>query len=279
MKRFIPSLILSLIVLTACNSGDRPWGKKKSKDTLSVHSVPYERLLSKAMDSAEQMTFFRDYCIRKLESHKGEDRFYTLAVFDGDTTRIQFYKGNICSNQKQHAVVGFENKNLFFFFIKNEDWKLQQVMNGVGVIKDSAIQFCDINFDGFKDVAIIWNYTGGTCNCSGPGCRDIYIYNNESDNLDHIPQIRSFVDFGLSTEEKSVYLGAHCTGFYAKYIWLDGQLEIQEEYTSNQWNEPDSAKWSLEHFIYCDGERVPAYTIPNLPLPEKWQKEFGWQVH
>jgi hypothetical protein len=276
MKRFISIMILSLIVLTACKSGNSPWGKKKSKDTLSVHSVPYERLLSKAMDSAEQMSFFRDYCIRKLESHKSEDRFYTLAVFDGDTTRIQFYKGNICSQQKQHALVCFKDKNLFFFFRKDDAWKLRQVMNGYGVIQDSAIQFCDVNFDGFRDVAIIWNYSAGTCNCSGPGCRDIYLFNSESDNLDHIPQIRSFVDFGLSTEDKSIYLGAHCTGFYGKYIWLNGQLEIQEEYTSNQWSEPDSAKWMLEHYIYCDGERVPAYTIPNLPLPEKWQKEFGW---
>jgi len=58
-------------------------------------------------------------------------------------------------------------------------------------------------------------------------------------------------------------------GFYGKFTWQDGKLQIQEEYTSNQWNETDSARWRLEHFIYYNGERVPAYTIPNLPLPEK----------
>jgi hypothetical protein len=276
MKWFVTSIVLCLVLFTACKSGSSPWGKNKSKDTLSVHSVPYERLLDKAMDSAEQMSFFRDYCIRKLESHKGGDRFYTLAVFDGDTTRIQFYKGNICTDQKQHAVVAFENKNLFFFFLKTDTWTLRQVMNGYGIIKDSAIQCYDINFDGFRDVAIIWNYSAGTCNCSAPGCRDIYLYNSESDNLVHLPEMRSFFDFGFSTEERSIYLGEHCKGIYGKYSWQNGKLQIQEEYTSNQWNEPDSANWHLEHFIYCDGERVPAYTIPNLPLPEKWQKQFGW---
>lgn len=277
MKRLISLIILSLILLTACKSGNNPWGRHKSKDTLSVHSVPYERLLDKAMDSAEQMSFFRDYCIRNLDSHKREDRFHTVAVFDGDTNRIQFYKGNICTNKKQHAVVGFENKNLFFFFLKENNWKLRQVMNGYGVIKDSAIQFCDVNFDGFKDLSIVWNYSAGTCACSGPGCRDIYIYNSESDNLDHIPQIRSFFDFGISAEEKTVYLGEHCSGFYGKYMWQNGQLQIQEEYASNQWNEKDSTRWRLEHFIYYNGERMPAYTIPNLPLPEKWQQVFGWR--
>jgi hypothetical protein len=276
MKRFI-LLILPVILLVACKSGNRPWGKNKFTDTLSVHSVPYEVLLGKSMDSAEQMAFFRDYCIRKLDAHKNESRFFTLAVFDGDTTRIQFYKGNLCSEQKQHAVVGFENKNLFFFFLKEENWNLRQVMNGFGIIKDSAVQFCDVNFDGFPDVSITWNYSGGTCSCSSPGCRDIYLYNNEADNLVHLPEIRSFFDFGISTEEKSIYLGEHCKGFYGKYTWEDGKLQLQEEYTSNQFNETDSAKWQLEHYIYCDGERFPAYTIPNLPLPEKWQKEFGWE--
>ncbi|THU39903.1 hypothetical protein FAM09_08385 [Niastella caeni] len=276
MKWLITSIILLVTLLTACKSGNSPWGKNKSKDTLSVHTVPYEVLVDKAMDSAEQMSFFRDYCIRKLESNKNEDRFYTLAVFDGDTTRIQFYKGNICSDQKQHAVVGFENKNLFFFFLKDDTWKLRQVMNGFGIIKDSAVQFSDVNFDGFKDVSIIWNYSAGTCDCSAPGCRDIYLYNSELDNLQHLPEIRAFFDFGLSVDEKSIYLGQHCKGIYGKYSWQDGKLQIQEEYNSNQWNEKDTARWHLEHFIYCDGEKVPAYTIPNLPLPEKWQKEFGW---
>lgn len=276
MIRFFTIIILSLVLLAACKSGNSPWGKNKSKDTLSVHSVPYERLLDKAMDSAEQMSFFKDYCIRHLDSHKRENRFNTTAVFDGDTTRIQFYKGNICTDKKQHAVVGFENKNLFFFFMKENSWKLRQVMNGFGVIKDSAVQFYDINFDGFKDLSITWNYTAGACNCTMPGCRDIYLYNYESDNFDHLPQIRSFFDFGISTEEKSVYLGEHCTGFYGKYMWQNGQLQIQEEYASNQWNEKDSTRWHLEHFIYDNGERMPAYTVPNLPLPEKWQKQFGW---
>ena len=276
MKRFILIIILPGILLIACKSGDRPWGKNKFTDTLSVHSVPYEVLRGKSMDSAEQMAFFRDYCIRKLDAHKNENRFFTLAVFDGDTTRIQFYKGNICSEQKQHAVVGFENKNLFFFFLKAENWDLRQVMNGFGIIKDSAIQSCDVNFDGFQDVSITWNYSGGTCNCSSPGCRDIYLYNSEADKLVHVPEIRSFFDFGISTEEKSIYLGEHCKGFYGKYTWEEGKLQLQEEYTSNQYNETDSAKWQLEHYIYCDGERFPAYTIPNLPLPEKWQKQFGW---
>ena len=90
MIRFFTIVILSLVLLAACKSGNSPWGKNKSKDTLSVHSVPYERLLDKAMDSAEQMSFFKDYCIRHLDSHKRETRFNTTAVFDGDTTRIQF---------------------------------------------------------------------------------------------------------------------------------------------------------------------------------------------
>src|SRR5688572_12610541 len=145
MKRFILIIILPVISLIACKSGDRPWGKNKHTDTLSVHSVPFEVLLNRSMDSAEQIAFFRDYCIRKLDAHKSEDRFYTLAVFDGDTTRIQFYKGNICSAQKQHAVVGIEKKNLFFFFLNDDNWKLRQVMNGYGIIKDSAVQFCDVN--------------------------------------------------------------------------------------------------------------------------------------
>jgi len=276
MKRFT-TLIIPVIVLMACNSGSGPWGKSKVKDTLSVHSVPFEVLLNKAMDSTEEIAFLKDYCIRKLNGHKTENRFYTLPVFDGDTTRIQFVQGNICSNQKQHAIAGIENKSLFFFFLKdNDNWNLKQVMKGSGIIKDSAVQFCDINFDGFKDVSIIWNYSSGTCNCSGSGCRDIYLYNNDVDKLVPVPEIRSFFDFGISAEEKAIYLGTHCNGFYGKFTWQDGKLQIQEEYASNQWNEKDSANWHLEHFIYCDGEKVPAYTIPNLPLPEKWQKQFGW---
>jgi hypothetical protein len=276
MKRFISLIILSLVLIHACKPGNGPWGKNKKNDTLSVHAVPYEVLLNKAMDSAEQIAFFRDYCIRKLDSHKADNQFYTLAVFEGDTNRIQFYKGNICTDKKQHAVVGFENRNLFFFFLKDENWRLRQVMNGYGTIKDSAIQFCDVNFDGFKDVSIIWNYSAGTCNCSAPGCRDIYLYNNEADQLEYQPEIRSFFDFGLSAEDTSIYLGEHCKGIYGKYTWQHGKLQIQEEYASNQWGEADSSCWRLEHFIYCDGERVPAYTITNLPLPEKWQRKFGW---
>lgn len=229
------------------------------------------------MDSAEQIAFLRDYCIRKLNVHKKENRFYTLAVFDGDTTRIQFVQGNICTDQKQHAVVGIENRNLFFFFLKGgDDWSLKQVMHGYGVIKDSAVQLFDVNFDGYRDVSIIWNYTAGTCHCSKPGCRDLYLYNSVADSLEHIPEIRSFFDFGISAEEKALYLGEHCKGFYGKFMWQDGRLAIQEEYKSNQYNETDSARWQLEHFIYCDGEKVPAYTIPNLPLPEKWHQQFGW---
>jgi hypothetical protein len=277
MKRFIWLIILSLVLIHACKPGNGPWGKNKSKDTLSVHAVPYEVLLTKAMDSAEEIAFFRDYCIRKLDSHKVENQFYTLAVFEGDTNRIQFYKGNICTNQKQHALVGFEDRNLFFFFIKDNNWRLRQVMNGYGKIKDSAIQFCDINFDGFKDVSIIWNYSFGTCNCTAPGCHDVYLYNNEADRLEHLPEIRSYFDFGLSAEEKFIYLGEHCKGFYGKYAWQDGKLQIQEEYASNQYSEADTSNWHLEHFIYYNGQRVPAYTIPNLPLPEKWQQVFGWR--
>ncbi|WP_207513270.1 XAC2610-related protein [Longitalea luteola] len=276
MSRFVIIIFLHIILLVACKQGNGPWGRSKTKDTLSVHTVPYEVLRSKAMDSAEQMSFFTDYCIRKLQSHKGGDRFYTLAVFDGDTTKIQFCQGNICTSSKQHAVVGFANKNLFFFFLKEEAWRLRQVMNGYGIINDSAIQFSDVNFDGYKDVSIIWNYSAGTCNCTAPGCRDIYLYNSEKDRLVHIPEIRSYYDFGLSAEEQSIYLGEHCKGFYGKFMWQDGKLQIQEEYSSNQYNESDSARWRLEHFIYCNGERVPAYTIPNLPLPEKWQRQFGW---
>jgi len=276
MKRFIISIILYVLLFPACKHGNGPWGKNKSKDTLSVHAVPYEVLMNKAMDSAEQLSFFADYCVRKLDSHKNDNRFYTLAVFDGDTTRIQFYKGNICTEQKQHAVAYFENKNLFFFFLNTGNWNLRQTLHGYGIIRDSAIQFYDINFDGYKDVAITWNYSAGTCNCTAPGCRDVYLYNPEKDNLEQITEIRRYFDFGLSTEEQSVYLSEHCKGFYGKFTWQEGKLQIQEEYTSNQWNETDTAKWHLEHFIYCNGERVPAYTIPNLPLPEKWQQQFGW---
>ena len=278
MKRFITVIILSLALIHACKPGNGPWGKNKNKDTLSVHAVPYEVLLTKAMDSAEEIDFLRDYCIRKLDSHKADNQFYARAVFEGDTNRIQFYKGNICTDQKQHAFVGFEDRNLFFFFIKDNNWRLRQVMNGYGKIKDSAIQFCDVNFDGLKDVSIIWNYSYGTCNCTAPGCRDVYLYNNEADKLEHCTEIRTFFDFGLSAEEKSIYLGEHCKGFYGKYAWQNGKLQIQEEYASNQYTETDTCNWHLEHYIYCDGERVPAYTIPNLPLPEKWQQVFGWNT-
>jgi len=276
MKRFIALIILPIISFPACMSRSGPWGKSNN-DTLSVHAVPYEVLLDKQMDSAEQTAFLSDYCIRKLNGHKEENRFYTRAVFDGDTTKIQFYKGNLCCGEKQHAIAGIQNRNIFFFFLKNNEWQLKQVIKGYGIIKDdSAVQFCDVNFDGFNDVAIIWNYSTGSCNCSGSGCRDIYLYENGSDSLVHVPEIRSFFDFGISNEEKALYLGEHCKGLYGKYIWQDGKLQIQEEYTSNQWNETDTAKWKLEHFIYCDGQKIPAYTIPNLPLPEKWRQEFGW---
>jgi hypothetical protein len=228
------------------------------------------------MDSAEEVAFLSDYCIRKLNTNKSGNRFYTLAVFDDDTTRIQFVRGNICSGEKQHAIAVIENKNLFFFFLKEGTWQLKQVLNGYGVIKDSAVQFCDVNFDGFKDVAIIWNYGSGTCHCSVPGCRDIFLYNNETDKLVHVPEIRSYVDFGISNEEKAIYLGEHCKGFYGKFTWQNGKLQLQEEYTSNQWNERDSARWRLEHFIYYDGQKIPAYTVPNLPLPEKWRQQFGF---
>jgi hypothetical protein len=276
MKRFITLIILPVISFPACMSRSGPWGKNKFKDTLSVHAVPYEVLLDKQMDSAEQTAFLSDYCIRKLNGHKAENRFYTQAVFDGDTTKIQFYKGNICCGEKQHAIAGIQNRNLFFFFLKNNEWQLKQVISGYGIIKDSAIQFCDVNFDGYNDVAIIWNYSSGSCNCTGPGCRDIYLYKNDADSLINVPEIRSYFDFGISNEEKALYLGEHCKGLYGKYVWQDGKLQIQEEYSSNQWNEADTSKWKLEHFIYCDGQKIPAYTIPNLPLPEKWQQEFGW---
>ncbi len=105
-------------------------------------------------------------------------------------------------------------------------------------------------------------------------CHDVYLYNNEADKLEHCPEIRSFFDFGLSAEENSIYLGEHCKGLYGKYAWQNGKLQIQEEYASNQYSETDTCNWHLEHFIYCDGGRVPAYTIPNLPLPEKWQQVF-----
>src|SRR5438094_3258169 len=104
MKRFTTLIILP-VMLMACMSRSGPWGKNKSKDTLSVHSVPYEVLLDKAMDSTEQLAFLTDYCIRKLNAHKSEPRFYTRAVFDRDSTKIQFFQGNICSNQKKHAIV------------------------------------------------------------------------------------------------------------------------------------------------------------------------------
>ncbi len=88
MNRFI-KIILSLFVLAGCNPGNSPWGKNKSKDTLSVHSVPYEKLLDKAMDSAEQISFLKDYCIRNLDSHKRDDSFSTLDVLDGENHRKQ----------------------------------------------------------------------------------------------------------------------------------------------------------------------------------------------
>lgn len=280
MKRFFTLLILPAILFPAChsNTNSGAWGKNKFKDTLSVHAVPFEVLLNRTMDSAEEVSFLSDYCIRKLNSHTSETRFNTLAVFEGDTSRIQFVKGNICSRQKEHAVVGIENKHLFFFFLRqrDDDWKLKQVMNGYGAIKDSAVQFCDVNFDGYNDVAITWNYTSGTCHCSGAGCHDVFLYNSMADNLVHVPEIRSYFDFGLSEEEKAVYLGEHCSGFYGKYTWQEGRLQLQEAYQSNQWSEADSAKWQLEHFIYCNGEKMPAYTLPNLPLPEKWRQQFGW---
>jgi hypothetical protein len=276
MKRFITFFILPALVLPACKNNKGPWGKNKLTDTLSVHSVPFEVLLNKTMDSAEEISFLSDYCIRKLNSHKGDSRFYTLAVFEGDTSRIQFVKGNICTPQKQHAIAGIGNKNLFFFFMLDNDWKLKQVVNGYGAIKDSAVQFCDVNFDGYNDVAITWNYTAGTCHCSGAGCHDVFLYNNATDNLVHVPEIRSYFDFGISEEEKALYLGEHCKGFYGKYTWQDGKLQLQEAYQSNQWSETDTSKWQLEHFIYCNGEKVPAYTLPNLPLPEKWRQQFGW---
>src|SRR5947209_16777294 len=116
MKLFITLIIiLPIISFPACMSRSGPWGKNKFKDTLSVHAVPYEVLLDKQMDSAEQTAFLSDYCIRKLNGHKEENRFYTQAVFDGDTTKIQFYKGNICCGEKQHAIAGIQNRNLFFF--------------------------------------------------------------------------------------------------------------------------------------------------------------------
>jgi hypothetical protein len=55
MKRFITLIIiLPIILFPACMSPSGPWGKNKFTDTLSVHSVPFEVLRDKQMDSAVQ---------------------------------------------------------------------------------------------------------------------------------------------------------------------------------------------------------------------------------
>jgi hypothetical protein len=274
MKTF--SLLLIPLLLYAC-SGSGPWGKNKNKDTLSVHSVSFEDLLDKAMDSTEHLQFLRDYCIGKLKAHKNEKHFVTKAVFDGDNANIQFYQGNLCTRQKHNAVVRIDNENLFLFFSKIDTaWDLKQVITGYGVIKDSAVQFHDVNFDGHKDLAILWNYSAGSCACAEPGCRDVYLYDSTSDNLVHVPEIRNYLDFGLSEEEKAVYLGEHCKGFYGRFSWINNRLRLEEEYLTNRWNGKDSTRWIREHNIYFDGQKFPAYTVPQLPLPHNWQQQFGW---
>ena len=270
--------ILPGILLLSCSSGSGPWGKNKNKDTLSVHTVTFEELLDKAMDSSEHLAFLRDYCVHKLNAHKNEKQFLTKAVFDGSNVSVQFYQGNLCSDKKHNAIVRIDNENLFLFFSKDKDttWNLKQVFSGYGVIKDSAVQFADVNFDGYRDVAIIWNYSAGSCSCASPGCRDVYLYDSTADNIVHYPNIRNYLDFSISPHEKAIYMGEHCKGFYGRFVWKNGNLVLEEEYLTNQWNEKDTARWVVEHNIYCDGQKFPAYTIPQLPLPENWQQQFGW---
>jgi hypothetical protein len=271
---FIPLVIASLL---SCSNGKGPWGKNKDKDTLSVHSVSFEDLLDKAMDSAEHLQFLRDYCIGKLNTHKNEKQFTTRAVFDGDNANIQFYQGNLCTPKKHSAVVRIDNENLFFFFSKiDTSWNLKQVITGYGVIKDSAVEFHDVNFDGHKDLAILWNYSAGNCSCSRPGCRDVYLYDSTADNLVHVPEIRNYLDFALSETEKAIYLGEHCKGFYGRFTWNNNRLQLEEEYLTNRWSDKDTVRWVLEHNIYFAGQKFPAYTVPQLPLPNNWEQKFGW---
>jgi hypothetical protein len=276
MKRIIIFFVLFSLLYVSCSTGSGPWGKNKSKDTLSVHSVSFEDLLEKAMDSAEHMAFLRDYCVSRLHAHKHEKQFITKAIFDGSNASIQFHQGHLCSDKKQHAIVRIDNENLFFFFSKKDTtWQLKQVFNGYGVIKDSAVQFQDINFDGYKDLSILWNYSAGSCSCASPGCRDVYLYDSVGDRLLHLPEIRNYLEFSVAENERAIYLGEHCKGFYGRFAWNNGRLQLEEEYLTNEGSGRDTVQFIVEHNIYCDGQKFPAYTIPHLPLPGSWQQQFG----
>lgn len=275
MKRTILHVVLLSLLYLSCTSRG-PWGKNRSKDTLSVHSVSFEDLLAKAMDSAEHMQFLRDYCIARLNQHAGDSQFITKAVFDGANATIQFHQGKLCSPRKQNAIVRIDNENLFLFFSKKDSaWNLKQVFNGYGVIRDSAVQFFDVNFDGLKDLAILWNYSAGSCSCASPGCRDVYLYDSVGDRLVHLPEIRNYLDFSMAEKEKAIYLGEHCKGFYGRFSWKNGRLQLEEEYLTNEGSGRDTVQFIVEHNIYCDGQKFPAYTIPHLPLPADWQQQFS----
>jgi hypothetical protein len=250
----------------------------KTKDTLWDNIVPYVELMDKEeMDSAETVSFLSKFCIDKLNAHTTEKQFDTSVLIHGFDGNIRFYQGNIFTRTKLHAFVQVydNNEDPFLLFEKDKTWKLKQAIFGIGRIEDSASRFIDYNFDGYKDVAIIWNYTAGRCSCSDPGCLAIYIYDNSSDSLIYQPELGHYLEYGISEKEKAIYLGEHCDGFYGKFTWKNGKLIKLEEYLDER-EVRDTAEWKLKHYIYRNGKKMSSAITVDGSLHEKWKKQFGW---
>ena len=266
--------MLLIILFTTCKSSSKNENVNNSLKFQNDSEVRRDKEKG-STDTLSKLDFYSSLAIELLKSKQRKTFFDTFILINGHNSLIRFNQGRIFSELKENAIVEIHDNNLnpFLYFVKSDRWKLKQVLYGYGAEEDSSYNLFDYNFDGYKDLAIFWNYSSGRCSCSEPGCRYLYLYNCTNDSLIEVPDISFYLDMGISVSEKTIYLGKHCDGYYARFNWKNYQLQLLEEYIARDEPKQLGQNQIYLNYVHIDGKNILRKCQVNK-LPKKWEKYF-----
>ncbi|GAA4320805.1 hypothetical protein [Flaviaesturariibacter amylovorans] len=239
-------------------------------------STYYVELLEPGLDSAHYIDALSAIALRKLREHPAEAAFDTAVLLNGYAGALRFRQGALFRTGARHALVQVRDadREPFLVFRWTGDWRLRQVLYVNGKVPDSAWQLADYDFDGDRDLALRWYYSAGRCNCGKQYCRRLYVYHARLDSLLEVDGVPGYLDFAFVPEERALYLGEHCDGYFGKFRIVNDSLQKVEEYQfyNDFYANGEPTFDGVEHRVYRNGRQRSTRRVANGNMPRKWQR-------
>jgi hypothetical protein len=268
--------LIFMIVICGCSPGNDKTAPKKVIDS---GTTVFDTVIppSQKIIPTDYPAMIR-YVTAKLSRIRGFGKKAEDTLINEYQGHIIYETGHIFSREKVHAVVNVRDGDespVYVFKKEGDRWMLIHSLNEIYHPLEDPIVFRDINFDGHKDLLILWYYSAGRCNCSGDGCMNVYLYNPVTHTLVENHEIPGYLDVVIREQEKAIYLGEHCEGYYKKFRWNKMELVPEESYTrspSECW-EKENTPCSYVHRVHRNGIIIED-TLHTDELPAKWRRVF-----